>query len=261
MDFLTLPNRTEGNRNYGITAIADFGTPSGRLEQILEDYHPFIDIAKIAIGSAYITPNLNKKISLYKEYGIKPYFGGTLFEKCYCQKKIPEYFNWLKKLGIEWVEISCGTHDIPLEERLRLVKMAKKDFHVLTEVGSKNPDDDMPLSEWKKEMTLFLDAGCDYVITEGRDSGTAGIYQKCGTLKASLIQELIKGIDVKKIIFEAPAAKHQMYFINEIGANVNLGNVKPDDVLTLEAQRRGLRSETFYLEAYDEAYIDQTPAH
>jgi phosphosulfolactate synthase len=106
----------------------------------------------------------------------------------------------------------------------------------------------MDISEWKEEINLLLHAGCDYVITEGRDSGTSGIYEKSGSIKSSLIQELIKDIDSKKIIFEAPTSKHQMYFIREVGPNVNLGNVKLQDVLVLETQRRGLRSETFYVE-------------
>ncbi|MEW8988085.1 MAG: phosphosulfolactate synthase, partial [Bacillus sp. (in: firmicutes)] len=99
-----------------------------------------------------------------------------------------------------------------------------------------------------EEIQILLDAGCEYVITEGRDSGTAGIYGKNGEVKADLIQELVKDIDYKRLIFEAPTAKHQMYFIQQLGANVNLGNVKIQDAVILEAQRQGLRSETFYLE-------------
>lgn len=106
----------------------------------------------------------------------------------------------------------------------------------------------MAVSQWKNEMKQLLEAGCQYVITEGRDSGTAGIYEKNGNIKCNLINELVKDIDSRKIIFEAPTPKNQMYFIKEIGANVNLGNVKIHDVLVLEAQRCGLRSETFYLE-------------
>jgi phosphosulfolactate synthase len=261
MDFLQLPMRTAGNRSYGLTSIADFGTPLGRLHQILEDYHHIIDIAKIGIGSAYVTPNLQRKIDLYKEFKIKPYCGGTLFEKCYYQNKIPEYFSYLRKLGIEWVEISNGTLDIPIKERLDIISQAKEDFYVIAEVGSKDVNEDMPISAWKEEIQLFLEAGCEYVITEGRDSGTAGIYGTNGDVKSNLIQELVKGLDCRKMIFEAPTAKHQMYFINTIGPNVNLGNVKLDDVLVLEAQRCGLRSETFYLEETNAAYLDQAPAH
>ncbi|HCX48207.1 MAG TPA: phosphosulfolactate synthase [Bacillus sp. (in: Bacteria)] len=248
MDFLRLPKRTTGSRSYGLTSIVDFGTPVGELKHILGDYHQFIDIAKIGIGSAYIAPNLKEKIKLYQEYGIRPYFGGTLFEKCYLQNKLSEYLSWLAELGIEWVEVSNGTFDIPLEERLEIVSEFKRDFWVIAEVGSKDSECDMPVTEWKQEIDYFLNAGCQYVITEGRDSGTAGIYDQNGRIKSNLVKNLLEELDDKKIIFEAPTHKHQMYFINEIGPNVNLGNVKLADVLILEAQRQGLRSETFYLE-------------
>lgn len=248
MDFLQLPKRTEGIRNYGLTSVVDFGTPIGELQQILEDYHHIIDIAKLGIGSAYVTPNLKKKIKLYQDYGIRPYCGGTLFEKCYQQNKIDDYVTWLKDLQIEWIEVSNGTFDIPLHIRLQIISSLKNDFKVIAEVGSKDSSKEMPVSEWAREINTLLEAGCEYVITEGRDSGTAGIYDKSGTIRSDLIQELVNQIDCRKIIFEAPTPKHQMFFINEIGANVNLGNVKLSDVLILEAQRQGLRSETFDLE-------------
>jgi phosphosulfolactate synthase len=248
MSFLSIPERTSGIRTYGLTSVIDFGTPIGELKNILSDYGSIIDIAKIGIGSAYVSPNLKEKVELYKEYHIKTYCGGTLFEKCFYQRKIPEYLSFLQNLGIEWLEISNGTLDIPIKERLQLISQLKDEFHVIAEVGSKDPDKEMSISEWKEEIKIFLDAGCDYVITEGRDSATSGIYEQCGNIKSDLIQELLKDLDSKKIIFEAPTAKHQMYFIKEIGANVNLGNVKLHDVLILEAQRCGLRSETFFLE-------------
>jgi len=248
MKFLDLPERTSGKRTYGITSIVDFGIPTKELENILSDYSHIIDIAKLGIGSAYVTPNVKKKIELYEEYDVIPYCGGTLFEKAYHQNKVSEYAAYLKRLGIEWIEISNGTVDIPLENRLELVSHLKTDFHVIAEVGSKDANKQMSTSEWVEEVRSLLDAGCKYVITEGRDSGTSGIYEKNGMIKSNVVNELLEEIDSKKIIFEAPHPKHQMYFINAIGPNVNLGNVKATDVLTLEAQRCGLRCETFFLE-------------
>lgn len=248
MDFLTIPERTSGIRTFGLTSVVDFGTPIGELRNILADYGSMIDIAKIGIGSAYVTPNLKEKLDLYQKFGIKPYCGGTLFEKCFYQNKISEYLAYLRHLGIQWIEISNGTLDITLKERLHLISKLKREFHVIAEVGSKDCEKEMSISEWKEEMDLLLQAGCEYVITEGRDSGTSGIYDKGGSIKSNLIRELLKDLDYKKIIFEAPSPKHQMFFIKEVGPNVNLGNVKLQDVLILEAQRCGLRSETFYLE-------------
>lgn len=251
MKFLELPERTSGKRTYGLTSVIDFGTPLGELKNILDEYSTMIDIAKLGIGSAYITPNLQRKVDLYKEYQIKPYCGGTLFEKCYYQNKLPEYLAYLRHLGIDWIEISNGTLDISLDKRLDLIEWFKKDFHVIAEVGSKDAKKEMPISEWKNEIQLLLEAGADYVITEGRDSGTSGIYERNGNIKSGLISELLRDINSQKVIFEAPTPKHQMYFINEIGPNVNLGNVKLSDVLVLETQRCGLRFETFYMENYE----------
>src|SRR4051812_12316710 len=143
MDFLTLPERTTGRRSYGLTSVIDFGTPMGELKNILSDFGDIIDIAKIGIGSAYITPNLKEKVRLYQEYQIKPYCGGTLFEKCYHQRKIPEYLAFLQDLGIEWLEISNGTLDISLKDRLMLISQIKNDFHVIAEVGSKDSNNEM----------------------------------------------------------------------------------------------------------------------
>jgi phosphosulfolactate synthase len=248
LDYLDLPQRTAGERTYGLTSIIDLGTPIGVLTHILEDYASFIDIAKIGIGSAYVTPFLQKKIDLYKQFGIKPYCGGTLFEKCYQQNKLPQYLKSLADLGIDWVEISNGTLNIPLHERLKLISDIKEDFHVIAEVGSKDSSENLSVSEWVKEMKQLLEAGSEFVITEGRDSGTSGIYRDNGQIKSDLILQLVEEIDYMKIIFEAPTPKQQMYFINLLGANVNVGNVKLSEVLVLETQRRGLRSETFFVE-------------
>ncbi|MCJ8008810.1 phosphosulfolactate synthase [Lederbergia wuyishanensis] len=247
MDFLQLPIRTAKPRAYGLTSIIDTGISYGELKNMLKDYGHFIDVAKLGMGSAYITPNLKDKIDLYKEFNITPYCGGTLFEKSYFQNKVSEYSNYLKGLGIDWIEVSTGTINIPLQERLNLISLLVKDFHVIAEVGSKDIHNQMSVSEWKNEIKLLLDAGCNYVITEGRDSGTAGIYDQNGNIKTNLISYLLEDLDYKKIIFEAPTPKQQMFFINEIGSNVNLGNVKLNDVLVLETQRRGLRCETFYI--------------
>lgn len=248
MDYLDLPERTSGDREYGLTSIIDLGIPIGELSFILEDYSPFIDIAKIGIGSAYITPFLQEKIDLYKQYGIKPYCGGTLFEKCYYQKKLSQYLKSMTDLGIEWVEISNGTLNIPLDERLKLIAEIKQDFYVISEVGSKDSCENLSVTEWIHEIEQLLDAGSKFVITEGRDSGTSGIYHDNGQIKSDLIRQLVEKIDYMKIIFEAPTPKQQMFFINLLGANVNIGNVKIREVLMLETQRRGLRSETFFME-------------
>lgn len=245
---LNIPRRTEKPRKTGITAVNDTRLSSGELENILKDYHPFIDVAKLGVGVAYVIPNLKEKIRLYKEANVDVYFGGTLFEKFYYQNKLDEYLSFLKDNDIDIIEVSTGTIEIPIAERCELVAKLKSDFRVLSEVGSKDKETIMPPSTWISEINQLFQAGAEYVITEGRDSGTAGIYRPSGELRTGLVADIIKETDPDRLIFEAPATKLQMYFINAVGANVNLGNVNPLDLAILEAQRCGLRSETFFLE-------------
>jgi phosphosulfolactate synthase len=257
MTFLQLPERTSGERSYGLTSVIDFGISNGELEHILTDYHSMVDFAKVGIGTACVTPHFEKKVNLYKQFGVKPYCGGTLFEKSYHQNKLEAYVSFLKRMGIEWIEVSNGTLDISLRKRIDLVQYLKKDFNIFGEVGSKDPTNEMSVQEWRSEMLALFEAGCSYVITEGRNSGSSGIYTKNGELKKNLIKEVVEGIDVRKVIFEAAKPTHQMYFINEFGANVNLGNVEIQDLIILEAQRRGLRSETFFTFDQIEDYLEE----
>jgi len=249
MSELQLPPRTSKPRAYGITAITDLGVPVQSLRELLADFHPYLDIAKFGIGSAYVTPRLEEKIALYREYGVIPYFGGTLFEKFVHQSSIKEYVAYLKRNKVEWIEISNGTIDLPLERRVELIRQLSGEFKVFAEVGCKDAQKVMPPSEWIHELQSLLEAGASYVITEGRDSGTAGIYRTSGEIREGLLSDILHAIDPKRIIFEAPTPQSQMYFINLVGPNVNLGNVASKDILLVESQRVGLRYETFFTAA------------
>ncbi len=245
---LDLPERTSKPRKYGITSIQDVGLNVGELNQILNDYHSFIDIAKMGVGTAYLNPVLSQKLELYQEHDVNVYFGGTLFEKFYYQDKMDAFIDFLSEYGVGYIEISNGTLDIDLNKRSELIQTLGQQFNVLAEVGCKDSSVNLPPSKWMEEIETLLNAGASYVITEGRGSGTAGIYNQNGTIRTDLISDIISKMDSKRLIFETPKAKHQNYMINQVGCNVNLGNINPHDVLLLETQRRGLRNETFFLE-------------
>lgn len=246
-NFLNLPDRRERPRVEGITSLHDISLTTKELRSILEDYHEFIDFAKFGVGTAYIAPNLKRKVEIYKEFNIEVYFGGTLFEKFYSQGKLKEYRKFLDENLINTIEISCGTIDIDLEKRVKLVEDLQSHYMVLAEVGGKDSEMIMAPSVWINEIESLLNAGSSYVITEGRDSGTAGLFRADGEVRSGLLDDISRFIDCKKIIFEAPNTVSQMNFINKFGSNVNLANISPHDVLILEAQRQGLRSETFLL--------------
>lgn len=245
---LTLPVRTKKPRKHGITAITDLGVPCGELSNILENYHSFIDIAKLGIGSAYLEPALKRKLAIYSEYKIPVYFGGTLFEKYVLQGKLDDYLVFLNKLGITWIEVSNGTIAMKPDEISSVIHRLKDTFHVLAEVGSKDESEDLSQDEWRAIAEQFLQAGCSYVVLEGRNTGDSGIYSPDGTLRSQLIENILEGVNPERLIFEAPSTHSQSQLVNLLGSNVNMGNIFLRNLLLVESQRQGLRSETFYIE-------------
>ena len=238
--------RTKKPRNSGITSIIDEGTPFEIMKQYILENHENIDFFKFGQGTAYNTPNLKKKINFLKTHDIKPYFGGSLFEKFISENKLKEYLNFLRKNKIDTIEISNGTIDLSLKKRAEITKKISKEFLVLCEVGSKNENKQLKISDWIKEISLLIEAGSEYIILEGRNSGTAGIFEKNGKLKEKLVNKIVKNFKKEKLIIECPIHKYQMYLINLLGPNVNLGNINLRDMVLLECQRLRLRSETFF---------------
>lgn len=242
---LDLPNRPEKPRQKGLTAITDIGIPLGELGHILDSYHEFVDMAKLGIGTAYVEPGLDDKIACYRSHGIPVYFGGTLFEKFYSQGLLDDYLCFLKTHGIGIIEISSGTIRLDRDEIIRLIHKLKGNFRVMVEVGKKKVDPDFTQVRWVGDVKAAMDAGCNHVVLEGRNTADAGIYTPQGILDENLVQNIIKEASPDRMIFEAPTLKSQIQFINLLGANVNLGNIFAKDLLLLETQRRGLTAETF----------------
>lgn len=250
-NLLKLPQRVQKPRKHGLTAIMDLGLPLGYLESYLKDYHQFIDIAKFGIGSAYIVPFLAEKVKLYKDHGIHVCFGGTLFEKFFADSSVEDYCDYLISQGVDWIEVSEGTVPIEIDKRIDIIGKIKEKYKhltILSEVGSKSLEisETMTKVQWIIEIKTLQEAGCAYVIIEGRATGTAGIFRADGSLRVEIFDGIIEACGHKGLIIEAPTHKNQAYFINRLGANVNLGNIVPNEILVLESLRQGLRSETFY---------------
>jgi phosphosulfolactate synthase len=238
-------------REKGITMVLDKGLSPDFVKDYLKVCGKYITFIKFGWGTSAVQDRdiVKEKIRNYKEYGIKVYPGGTLFEVCFSRGIFDEYLNECKELGFEAVEISNGSMDLSLEDRKNAIKKAKDEgFIVLTEVGKKSIEKDKELSIMDRINLINEDlkAGADYVIIEGRESGKSiGLFDKEGNVKVSEFETLINNVPVEKIIFEAPNKNQQVEFILKVGNDVNLGNIAYDEVISLETLRRGLRGDTF----------------
>jgi phosphosulfolactate synthase len=232
----------ELRRDGGITHVLDKGLGPRGWEDVLETSGDYISIVKLGWGTSYVTKNLERKLEVLKEKPVV--IGGTFFEVVYVRGKLEEYKRWLQQLGLEHVEISDGTIDIPREEKLALIADFARDFTVLSEVGSKDSDVVFAPYQWVQWIKEEKEAGAWKVITEAREGGSAGIFRKDGDMRTGLIDEIAHEVAVDDLIFEAPTKSSQAWFVKHFGPNVNLGNIPPDEVIPLETLRLGLRGDT-----------------
>jgi phosphosulfolactate synthase len=238
-------------RAHGITMVIDKGLGKSEFRDLLEIGSEYIDFVKLGFGTAGITPFsvLEAKLTLARENQVTLYPGGTFFEVAFVQNRWKEYFQTLWQIGFRWVEISDGTISLSDEARTEAIQYARSlGFQVITEIGKKTAGAVTPIEQFCAQFHLDTSAGASYVILEGRESGeNIGMFNAQGKIRHSYFQEIVSHIPIEQIIWEAPQKNQQTELILQLGTNVNIGNVPPNDVLALEALRRGLRSDTFDL--------------
>jgi phosphosulfolactate synthase len=242
--FLSLPARPPRPRETGITHVIDKGLSLSMVEGILEASGDSIDIVKLGWGTAYVTRNLRAKIALYESADIPVVLGGTFWEVCWAQNKLDEWKRWVTDLGLRHVEVSDGTITLPHDIKLEHIRALSQDFTVLSEVGSKDLATVIAPYRWVELIEAEMRAGAWKVITEARETGTAGIFRGDGEVRMGLIDEIVHAVDPDRLLFEAPQKAQQVWFIRKFGPNVNLGNIPPDEVIPLETLRLGLRADT-----------------
>lgn len=240
-----MPERLVCPRTNGITMVMDKGLSIEEAKNFMSVSYPHVDIVKLGFGTAVVTPNLEEKIEVYKSYDIPIYFGGTLFEAYLVRNQIDDYIAICKHFGVDYVEVSDGSITIPHAEKCGYIEKMTKHATVLSEVGSKDATHIIPPYKWIELMKAELEAGSTYVIAEAREAGNVGIYRGSGEVREGLVQEILTQIPSEKIIWEAPQKAQQLYFLELIGCNANLGNIPPNEVIALEAMRIGLRGDSF----------------
>jgi len=241
-----IPERTVKNRKNGITMVMDKGLSPREVEDFIEVAGPFVDIVKLGWATSYVTPVLEKKLAIYKAAGIPVYFGGTLFEAFIIRNQYDDYKRLLDKFQLGHAEVSDGSIILDHQKKCEYISDLAKIVTVVSEVGSKDAENIMAPYQWIELMLAELAAGSHYVIAEARESGNIGIYRDSGEVRQGLVQELLTKIPSEKILWEAPQKAQQTWFIKLLGANVNLGNIPPNELIPLETLRLGLRSDTFH---------------
>ena len=250
-DLLDLPERTSKPREAGITHVLDRGLSVAEIDGLVEVCGDYIDFVKLGWGTALATANLQAKLDRYRHHGISVMFGGTLTELAIAQDRLDRLVTWMHELGLEHIEVSDGTISIEHDRKLELINRLAKEFIVLSEVGSKDDTRIMAPFRWVEQIESELEAGAWKVIAEARESGSVGIFRHDGEVRMGLIDEIVHAVAADRILFEAPRKEQQVWFVRRFGPDVNLGNITPEDVLSLETVRVGLRSDTAVADLHD----------
>lgn len=244
--FLELPERTVKPRASGVTHVLDKGLTVVSLDGLLGAAGAYVDFLKLGWGTAYVSEDVTAKIAHCRAAGVRVCLGGTLLEIAWAQNRIEEYLDWASWLGVPCLEVSNGSVAMVPDEKRRLIQELSADFEVLAEVGSKQPGP-VDARLWCEEMLRDLDAGASWLVAEGRESGTVGLYESDGSVRVGLVEAIAAAVPVDRVIFEAPRRAQQSLLVQILGPNVSLGNVAPDEALSVETLRRGLRSDTIEL--------------
>jgi len=240
-----IPDRTAKPRQSGLTMVMDKGLSLREVEDFLSVSADHTDIVKLGWATSFVTPRLEEKLAIYRAAGIPVYFGGTLFEAFIVRNQFDDYRRLLDKFGMDYAEVSDGSIDMTQDDKCEYIRQLATQVIVLSEVGSKDEAKIIPPYKWIQLMKAELEAGAWKVIGEAREGGTVGLFRSSGEVRQGLVEEILTQVPFEKILWEAPQKEQQVWFVKLLGANVNLGNIAPHEVIPLETIRLGLRGDTF----------------
>ncbi len=241
-----VPERPQKPRNHGITMVMDKGLSLRQAEDLVASSGHLIDFIKLGFGTSYVSKNVKEKVRIYRDAGIRTYLGGTFFEAFVVRNMFDDYLRLINELGLDTMEVSDGSVRMQHDTKCEYISKLSRYGTVLSEVGSKEEGILIAPNKWKMMMQKELEAGAWKVIAEARESGTVGIYRPSGKAHVQLIHKILGKISPESVIWEAPIKSQQAFWIKLLGANVNLGNIAPEEVIPLETLRLGLRGDTFF---------------
>jgi len=240
-----IPERTPKPRQSGLTMVMDKGLSLRQTEDFLSVAADHTDLVKLGWATSYVTPRLKEKLKIYRDAGIPVYFGGTLFEAFIIRNQFDAYRSLLDEFQLEYAEVSDGSLDMNQDDKCEYIRQLAQQVTVLSEVGSKDEAKIIPPYKWIRLIKSELQAGAWKVIGEAREGGNVGLFRASGEVRQGLVEEILSEIEAENIIWEAPQKSQQVWFVQLCGANVNLGNIAPEEVISVETIRLGLRGDTF----------------
>jgi len=189
-----------------------------------------------------------EKIKHAKANSVPVCTGGGPFEIACACNKLPQYLDLCAELGIDRIEAGEGFIDLHLSANQVLKLATERGLDVHFEVGEKHSGAFTPqvVAEIIVQGKEWLDAGTTQLVVEARESAeNVGLFDSQGNLDLKGADMLVEAFGLDKIVFEAPNKSSQFAFIKHYGPEVELCNVRLEELLRVEIYRRGLHSDAF----------------
>lgn len=241
--------RSSKPRRSGLTMMIDQGLPLASQADLLELAGDYADLAKIKTGSARVYPEklLIDKLACYRRHQVQPFLGGQFHEYVFATQgtqALARFYDEAKRLGFAAIEISDNVVPLTAAERKKQIRAARSaGLIVYGEVGSKETLSNPKLLVSQAEDCFA--AGAALVLVEA-----AELVRK-GKPNRRTLDLLFRNLDLKRVMIELPGPwipdvrkcdveALKKLLIDELGPDVNLANVAPEDLIDLETTRVGL---------------------
>jgi phosphosulfolactate synthase len=235
-------------RHEGITYIID--KFQGFDRENFEIISPFVDIVKIygAYPLLISDNHLVKRISFYHDNNVLVSTGSTLTEYALRENVFNKFIEESKIAGFDIIEISENNIHLPFDEKKKITKIIEsRDLRHQWKIGRKDPRRQLTVDETVKRANEALEINQrEKIILEANLGYSVGVYDEKGDVKWNLLSAITSKIPPNNIIFEAPLEIQQAVLIAEFGQRVNLGEIKLENVASIESQRRGFLSKASF---------------
>lgn len=243
---LDLPAANPKPRRTGMNLCLDDGLGVQQTDDALAVIGDYVDVIRIGRAGAAIFPPdwLRAKSEVCARYGVTLEVGGPLYEVAFIQGKVDRYFDAVKELGVNALEISVNVIEPSDAELLAHIELAAgKGLDVFFEYGRKYPDDvAFDVASAIKSCRRAIEAGAAFVQVERAEIDLLIEDQREALL------ELAADLGHDRLTFEAGPRKPQLAarMLRLFGSDVNLASLvlspanAVDGVFLIENARRGM---------------------
>ena len=236
-----------------LTSPFDPGDDPLTLESHLDQSAHLMSLLKISMACWLVADedSTRRKFAAAKRYSVQTVTGGGPFEVAVAQGQLEGYLDLCADVGASRIECGEGFTDPSLNPR-RVVAMAEsRGLDVQFEVGKKQGGtfDSDTVSELIRQGLEWLDAGALQIIVEGRENAqNVGLFNDTGQINSTYADRFVEAFGMQRVSFEAPTKHSQFALLNHFGSDIELCNVRLEEILRVEIYRRGLHSDAFGVE-------------